>query len=137
MTLYSPSYLFVLTLSFAALLTAQTCPPVTLLTTPRIYAGDKNVIVTNRQSDGSFEACYGPRVAPLLMTTSVPNIQTAVTSCFPISKKSGSVPFSTYDRPGWASQLGDWGDLDGDGVEDAVLIGYKPNVVFVVLMSAS
>jgi uncharacterized protein (TIGR03437 family) len=137
MTLYFARYPLALTLAFAALPPAQTCPPVTLLTTPRIYAGDKNVIVTTRQNDGSFEAFYGPRIAPLLMTSSVPNIQTAVTSCFPVSNKSGSVPFSTYDRQGWASQLGDWGDLDGDGVEDAVLIGYKPNVAFVVLMSSS
>ena len=134
----APYKLFLIGLCYATFLTAQTtCPPITLLSTPRVVAPDKQVVVATRQPDGSFQGNYGPRLAPYFYAATVPNLQATITSCYPGPTKKGSTLFSSYNRQGWASHLGDWADLDGDGVEDAVMIFYKPNLLYTVMLTSS
>jgi uncharacterized protein (TIGR03437 family) len=90
-----------------------------------------------RESDGSFTGYYGPRIAPLLISSQVPNLQNNITSCFPAPAKKGSAPFASFARPGWSAVRGDYADFDGDGVLDAVLISYKPVQTFEILMAGS
>ncbi len=131
------SLLPVLAAVSGAFLAAQTCPLLNIGSTPRIQASEKQVVVAMRQQDGSFSGFFGPRIAPLLLGTETPNLQNMITSCYPITNKKGAAAFSSLARPGWSSYLGDYADLDGDGVLDGVLIAYHPNVVFVVLMAPS
>jgi uncharacterized protein (TIGR03437 family) len=132
------TFLLALITGSAAFLAAQTtCPALNLLTTPRIVAADKQVVFTMRQSDGSFTGYYGPRVAPFLYSSATNNFQDVITSCYPVTTKKGSAAFTSYNRAGFASYLADQADLDGDGVPDAVMISYKPNLVQVILMAPS
>ena len=113
-----------------------TCPAVNLVTTPWILPPAKMGVGALMQSDGSFTGYYAPHFAPFLYT-SLPNIQTQVTSCYSKPTKKGSAPLPLYNAVGYASYLGSAADLDGDGVADAVLIAYKPVEIFEVLMAAS
>jgi len=131
------AFLPIITTMSASFLAGQTCPAINLQSTPRIVAPDKQVVVTMRQPDGSFMGYFGPRIAPLLLGSTVPNLQNTITSCFPVSNKKGSAPFSSNVRAGWSSYIGDYADLDGDGVLDGALIAYKPNAVYIILMGAS
>jgi uncharacterized protein (TIGR03437 family) len=130
-------YLPLLALFGVGFLAAQTCPQLNLQSTPRFVAPDKTVIVALRQPDGSFMGYTGPRIAPYLVGSQIPNFQTAITSCYPGPAKKGSAPFTSLVRQGSGAYLADYADLDGDGVQDAVLIAYKPNLVFQILMAAS
>ena len=134
---FCKAFLPIITAMSASFLAGQTCPAINLQSTPRIVAPDKQVVVTMRQPDGSFMGYFGPRIAPLLLGSTVPNLQNTITSCFPVSNKKGSAPFSSNVRAGWSSYIGDYADLDGDGVMDGALIAYKPNVVYIVLMAPS
>jgi uncharacterized protein (TIGR03437 family) len=124
--------------AFAPFLAGQaTCPALNLLTTPRIVAPMPQTIFTVRQNDGSFAGYFGQMVAPYNYNAPMPNFQNLITSCTPAPTKKGSAPFSSYNRAGWSSHLGDLADLDGDGIEDVVVVAYGPPQLFIALISSS
>ncbi len=118
------NYLVAIAAASTALLPAQTCPPVSFVTTPRILSSGNDAVGLIRQNDGSFTAYFGTRKqanfgAAFLQYRQTSNYQAAITSCFPVTKRSGSTPFSSYVRDGLGAQVGDWADLDGDGIPDS------------------